>query len=688
MKLLRLTLKDFRQFYGTQTLEFASGREDNVTVIYGANGAGKTTLLNAFTWVLYDKLTPDFEQPDRIVNGYVVANTPEGEECSARVTLEFEHEHNRYRLEREVSERPGPAGRRDRVRDNTTLNFTDEGGSNHEQRNPSEAIDRILPERLHQFFFFNGERIEHLVDPSAYEEIEEAIKTLLGLAVIERAIRHLPQVRKALDVDLRKVATPEITRLTERIDGYENKHEELDDQLAQERRNLAALDTELEELNSRLLVLEEARSLQQDRERAERGFQQSEDKLKSLRSGIADVINDRGFLALVGDLTDKATTMFGELRTKGEIPTPIKRQFVEDLLEAGTCICGTKLDPGSEPHIHVSDWRRRAGLADVEDTWTRLSAHAEDFRTDRSALSRDLDRFIGDLATTRADRKRLEEELSEISRKLERFPSEQVQALETQRLQVSRRRDTTVGLIGAIDRDIQNLDRDLNEAKLARTKAEAQSAKEAVAKRRVEVTESAKQLFQEVLDLRTHDVREQLDARIRAVYAGITYKPYRPELGEDFRLTLRDSDGILPVAKSTGENQILSLSFVGALAALAREGHELSEGQPGSLFGSAGGIFPIVMDAPFGTLDETPRREVARGLPQLAPQIVVFVSKAQGLGPAEEELRPRIGQSWIIHYLSPKEDVSPETIELPSGSHPYVDFANDGIERAELLEVR
>src|SRR5690606_30242367 len=151
--------------------------------------------------------------------------------------------------------------------------------------------------------------------------------------------------------------------------------------------------------------------------------------------------------------------------------------------------------------------------------------------------------------------------------------------------------------------------------------------------------------------------REELDGRIREVYGSITYKPYHPELGEDFRLTLRGSDGLLPVAKSTGENQILSLSFVGALAALARQRYEEARGQGGllSLFSTAGGIFPIVMDAPFGTLDETPRREVARGLPLLAPQVAVFVSKAQGLGAAEEELRPRVGRSWIIHYFSPKE---------------------------------
>ena len=74
-------------------------------------------------------------------------------------------------------------------------------------------------------------------------------------------------------------------------------------------------------------------------------------------------------------------------------------------------------------------------------------------------------------------------------------------------------------------------------------------------------------------------------------------------------------------------------------------------------------------------------------MPLLAPQVVIFVSKAQGLGPAEEELRPRVGRSWVIHYLSPKDGVMPERIALPSGSQPYVDPSADGVERAELVEV-
>jgi DNA sulfur modification protein DndD len=693
MKLQRLVVENFRQFLGTHILEFASGREDNVTVVYGANGAGKTTLLNAFTWVLYERTTPDFEQPRRLVNDWLMAEAAEGEERSASVTLEFEHEHSRYRLERRVTERKGPGGQSERVRDpEVSLSYTDEGGRNYEQRNPGDAVDRILPERLHQFFLFNGERIEHLVDPSAFEEIEEAIKTLLGLEVIERSLRHLPQARRALETELRKVGTPEISRLAERLENFESEGSQVEEDQAQQRRNLAAIDTELRELDTRLGTLEEARTLQQDRKRAETAFDTTESRLRSLRDQIADTINDRGFVAFAAGLTERAAAMFSDLRTKREIPTPIKRQFIDDLLEGPDprCICGTPLASGSEPHEKVLAWRKKAGLADVEEAWTRVSAHAEEFRLDREALGQDLDRLIGNLAMTRAERARLEEELSEISRKLEKFPSEEVRDLELRRQQVSGDRDKTIRKLGALEQHAAGIERGIADVKRALGKAETQSQQQVTAKRRVEVTDQAAELFSKVLALRTQDVREELDQRIRDVYSAISYKPYQPELSEDFRLTLHGGHGFLPVAKSTGENQILSLSFVGALAALARERHEEARKAQGlqSLFATVGGVFPIVMDAPFGTLDETPRREVAHGLPQLAPQIVIFVSKAQGTGAVEEELRPRVGRSWVIHYMSPKEGVVPEPIELTSGSYPYVDPSADGVERAELLEIR
>ena len=53
MKLKYLKLKNFRQYYGEQTISFACDSPRHVTVIQGINGAGKSSLFNALNWCLY-----------------------------------------------------------------------------------------------------------------------------------------------------------------------------------------------------------------------------------------------------------------------------------------------------------------------------------------------------------------------------------------------------------------------------------------------------------------------------------------------------------------------------------------------------------------------------------------------------------------------------------------------------------
>ena len=137
-------------------------------------------------------------------------------------------------------------------------------------------------------------------------------------------------------------------------------------------------------------------------------------------------------------------------------------------------------------------------------------------------------------------------------------------------------------------------------------------------------------------------------------------------------------------AKSTGENQILSLSFVGALASIARQRFEETSNESGGKV--RGGIYPIVMDAAFGSLDRSYQRDVAIGLPQLAEQVVVIVSKSQGEG-VLEHLSSRIGRSYVICYTTPKVDVDPEHLVLGNEPIPYIQPSLDKSEFAEILEI-
>lgn len=49
MRLLRISMKNFRQFKGDQTFPLDTSSDRPVVLMFGANGSGKTTLLSAFT---------------------------------------------------------------------------------------------------------------------------------------------------------------------------------------------------------------------------------------------------------------------------------------------------------------------------------------------------------------------------------------------------------------------------------------------------------------------------------------------------------------------------------------------------------------------------------------------------------------------------------------------------------------
>ena len=74
-----------------------------------------------------------------------------------------------------------------------------------------EAIGRVLPDELHSYFFFDGERIEKLVQPDSdtKKEIAPATKKLLGIEVLNRSINHLKRAKRSLENEYKKIGDAE-----------------------------------------------------------------------------------------------------------------------------------------------------------------------------------------------------------------------------------------------------------------------------------------------------------------------------------------------------------------------------------------------------------------------------------------------------------------------------------------------
>lgn len=162
MRINSITLTNFRQFSGTQRFDLQSSSAQPVSLIFGANGAGKTTLLNAFTWALYGTMSEDVEQQHRMVTDSVWRALTAGASVELAVELEFDHEGHDYQLRRSVQVRK-ESDEQQKPAAEVQLRQTMADGSSEAVGAPQERIYSILPRGVSRFFFFNGERIEKLV---------------------------------------------------------------------------------------------------------------------------------------------------------------------------------------------------------------------------------------------------------------------------------------------------------------------------------------------------------------------------------------------------------------------------------------------------------------------------------------------------------------------------------------------
>ena len=323
----------------------------------------------------------------------------------------------------------------------------------------------------------------------------------------------------------------------------------------------------------------------------------------------------------------------------------------------------------------------------VESAWQQLNGQVTQLAGARQELQDSLQSAIKRITNERERVARLEEAMSELDGQLQDSSLEDVQQLESKRRDLEGRIRGKTERNGAVRSVLEQLHREIEQKTTERSKAEVTDELAGKARARSDLVQGVRHALEEILAIRKEDMRSRLDAKLKDVFAKITIKPYVPRLSPDFELALyQDVNGVeLPVPKSTGENQILSVSFVAAVSELAREIHAERRAE-GELPADAG-TYPIVMDAAFGSLDQNYQREVSRALAQMAPQLVVLVSKSQGLGHVVGELGPYVSHLGVIVTHTTSTSDATEDIELDGMAYPYIRPSADA-DHAELRAIK
>lgn len=636
----------FFRIYQSQKLDFSSDLEKNVTVIRGDNGTGKTTMLSAFSWVFYGMV----EEPlviDGMLNKRRLYEMANDDIETASVKISITDNKHEYILSR--SQKFKKTG------DNNAVRVGDPDFSVIDVADPSHPIqnkkffESIIPKDLKGFFFFDGERIDRLAKIDGKSEIKKAILDVLGLTTLEKIDEGIAAVQSDYIKNVKKASKSEVVQqLTQDFEDTEAAISADKESLVavkekriEAEKSLDAASRFLKEHNA-----EAVKALQIQRDILNNEKLQIEDSLARIKQEILRFTTKNFKYYLIKDRFQEISDFLEEKRKKKELPSDIKRQFVHDLLCSGECICGQKLEEGSSFYESISRLLETAGREELDNAYITMRAFvdSEEVANNNRIFFDKMNEYSNDVLNYNVRLEEISKNLGEIKKKLSNDYGDLIATYEGQLEQAQQIRDNCLIEENQLDLTIKSneLKKKSIESKLKFEKGKQENKN--MFSDAFDLASQLRNLNDEIRQLFITITREDMDEKIKSVFESISRKEDREAcLSEDFELTIRNKSSHKVQVLSTGERQITSLSFIGALVSYARE-----KSTSDLITDFSGGDFPIVMDSPFGNLSGIHKANVAKGLPLLASQIIVIVSDEQWQGTVEENLAERVKQVYVM----------------------------------------
>ena len=300
------------------------------------------------------------------------------------------------------------------------------------------------------------------------------------------------------------------------------------------------------------------------------------------------------------------------------------------------CICGRPFDAGGEEHrrlMALMDSSLPGSLEDnVLDTAAALRPFGERSQSLKETLNRSMRRRAELLDTIRG----LVEQLDDVSRQLKGSPQEEISKLEKQREDFRADVESYKLQQGSLQTRLESLALELAALKKKIDLAKKDQTKEDVLTRKMSLAQRSADTIDQMYQSFADEMRERIEAKTKEVFKLLIWKDSHFQdikLGPDYKLDVIDRYGLSARPDlSAGERQVLSLSFITAMSRVSEEEAPLSDGSP------------------FGRLSSQHRNNITEHIPELADQLVLFVTDEELRDQARVNLESRIGAEYRLDF--------------------------------------
>lgn len=636
MLLKSLTVKDFRQFKGEQTITFAVDTQRNVTVIMGDNGTGKTTLAQAFTWCLYGET--DFDDKILLCKATSKDMMP-GDTEKVRAELSLTHKGIEYTIISEQLYRKTGKGTIDSVGQRKfAIMFKQDGQQEYVKESQLDGrMKEILPPELARYFFFDGERITAMskrLSQGKGDEFARAVRSLLGLDAFTAAIDHLKKTVKDYDKQYDINSDSHIADYNRQITRLDGEIERIDVRLA-------ALDSEEMPVSDKigeLQVLIEKNKMSADLADRKKKLIARRDALVAQKSRnigeLLSVFRRAPSYFAKKMMHDSLKLLKDARKTEKSVPF-VNAQTIKHLIDRGRCICGAEVCNGNDAFIELTNLYSYVPPKSIGESITDFRNRCKEKVLNSESMFRDFEGKYADVCAFDSDYAEVLQEITEIEKQLLGMDDVGKLQADLMRYQTHLRKLQAERVTLSGDKRIKETDR--NRAETERDKL---TLKDENNRRVMTYKAYAQFMYASLLVAYANEekrVREKLEITVNDIFHSI--------IGEGFSLTLSEKYDVQVVLNefggssetSTAQNISIIFAFISGVIQMARE----SQNKEGGLLVSE--PYPLVMDAPLSSFDKTRIQTVCEVLPKIAEQVIIFIKDTDG-EIAEEHLGNRIGK--------------------------------------------
>lgn len=659
MRIQKIELENFRQYGGTVVLNLSCDKKKNMNIIQGVNGAGKTNMMNAINWCLYgseENLGKYAGKKQPIINDTLLSELPPGRSVEARVSVTMIDSHGRpYVFERKICGRKKQDGKY-YVEPHSDFHAYQQKGEDMKESiiDKNFLVNRILPKGVKGFFFFDGERLDDFFKEENSTQIRDAILDVSQLSLIDRVIKHLEKTISSIRSGLRNKGTEEIEFITKEIeelerdrDDWRNKKQKLEPELLEIIKQISVIDQKLK-MSSVPLV----KHLQKERERLQQEVSKHLSLIEKLNIDCNEEIISKGPIiyslkaiwATKKELEDKAK--------KGDLPPKVKKTFVQELLDAGECICGNKFVNDEKAKQKLMHLLNEVRISEVYEELTNLKYElnplvrkATDFIKNQDNLRKQISDAVSELES-------LKTELRDISAKLEGINLDEISNLEIARSKLEQNKVQLKIDIGMLDEKIKRADRTIDRLDKDLQKELNKHKKLQTQKDKLKFADEAYELLLNVKKNLVNDIRKTIQQKTQDYFLSLIWKKdtySKIKIDENYNLSVINKVGSECLGSlSAGERQVLALSFLAAL-------REVS-----------GFNAPIMIDTPLGRISKEPKENIAELLPEFLKesQVTMFMTDEEYTSTVREKLLKNVGKEFELNFLEQESF----TMVIPYGS--------------------